>query len=78
MQWEFIVALVVAVPIILFPVAFLWYLNIGGIYAAVKQVREKRAARREGIRAVAEEHPTVIEAPAQERYEEKETVGTGY
>jgi len=72
MQWEFIVALVVAVPIILFPVAFLWYLNIGGIYAAIRQAQEKRAARREGIRAVAEEHPTVIKAevhqhPAKEK-----------
>ncbi|GAI34632.1 unnamed protein product, partial [marine sediment metagenome] len=48
---------------ILFPVAFLWYLNIGGIYAAIKQAQEKRAARREGIRAVAEEHPTVKAFP---------------
>ena len=57
MQWEFIVALVVAVPIILVPVAFLWYLNIGGIYAAVQVARKRKAAREEGIRGVAEEHP---------------------
>ena len=57
MQWEFIVALVVAIPIILVPVAFLWYLNIGGIYAAVQVARKRRAARKEEIRAVAEEHP---------------------
>jgi hypothetical protein len=55
MQWEFIVALVVAVPIILFPVAFLWYLNAGGIYAAVKQAWEKRAAAKEKDRAVADQ-----------------------
>ncbi len=54
MQWEFLVALAVAIPIILFPAAFVWYLNIGGIYAAIKKAREKRAAREEGIRAVAE------------------------
>ena len=47
MQWEFIVALVLAIPIILFPVAFVWYLNIGGIYAAIKEARKKRAAREE-------------------------------
>jgi hypothetical protein len=45
MHWEFIVALVIAIPIILFPVAFIWYLNIGGIYAAVSKARKKRAAR---------------------------------
>lgn len=55
MEWGFIVALVVAVPIILFPVAFVWYLNIGGIYAAVKEARKRRAAREEKMRAVAKE-----------------------
>jgi hypothetical protein len=55
MEWGFIVALVLAVPIILFPVAFVWYLNIGGIYAAVKEARKRRAAREEKMRAVAKE-----------------------
>jgi hypothetical protein len=45
MEWQVIVALVVAIPIILFPAAFVWYLNVGGIYAAVKEARKKRAAR---------------------------------
>ena len=44
MEWQIIVALVVAIPIILFPVAFVWYLNIGGIYAAIKEARARRAA----------------------------------
>ena len=51
MQWEFIVALVIAIPIILFPAAFVWYLNIGGIYAAAKEGR-KRVARGEEERKV--------------------------
>ncbi len=42
MQWEFVVALILAVPVILFPVAFVWYINIGGI---VHAVREAKAAR---------------------------------
>jgi len=45
MQWEFIVALVIAIPVILFPVAFVWYLNAGGIYTAIKQARARRAAQ---------------------------------
>jgi hypothetical protein len=51
MQWEFIVALVIAIPIILFPVAFVWYLNIGGIYAAIKEARARRAVREKGVGA---------------------------
>ncbi len=42
MNATLIVALVVAIPIVLFPAAFVWYLNIGGI---VQTMREARAAR---------------------------------
>jgi len=45
MEWEFIVALIVAIPIILLPVAFIWYLNLGGVLSAVKGLWKKRAAR---------------------------------
>lgn len=51
MDWEFILALIVAVPIILLPVAFVWYLNIGGVLAAVREARRKRARRREETKA---------------------------
>jgi hypothetical protein len=44
MEWQVVVALVVAIPVILFPVAFVWYLNIGGIYAAIKEARARRVA----------------------------------
>jgi len=53
MQWEFVIALVIAIPIILFPAAFVWYLNIGGIYAAVKEALERRAAREKKARTAA-------------------------
>ena len=46
MEWQVILVLVLAVPVILFPVAFVWYLNIGGIYAAI---REKRKATRKAV-----------------------------
>jgi len=42
MELQYVIALLVAVPVILFPAAFVWYLNIGGI---VQAVREARAAR---------------------------------
>jgi len=45
MQWELVLALVIAIPIILFPAAYVWYLNIGGIVAAVKDAKERQAVR---------------------------------
>ncbi len=49
MQWEFLVALVIAIPIILFPVAFIWYINIGGIVAAIKDARTARVIREKKV-----------------------------
>ena len=39
MEWQVVIALIVAVPVILFPVALVWYLNLGGILALVKARR---------------------------------------
>ena len=50
MQWELIVALVIAIPIILFPAVYVWYLNIGGVYAAIKEARERRVAKEKGVK----------------------------
>jgi hypothetical protein len=36
MQWEFIIALLVAIPVILFPVALIWYMNMQGLYTGIK------------------------------------------
>jgi uncharacterized membrane protein len=44
MHWEFIAGLVIAIPVILFPVVFIWFLNVGGILAAIKEMRARRAA----------------------------------
>ena len=54
MQWELVVALVIAIPIILFPAAYVWYLNIGGIYAAIKEARAKRVAQENNTKAARE------------------------
>ena len=74
MQWEFIVALVLAIPIILFPAAFIWYLNIGGIYHAIQEARKRRAAREQRIRAEVEQHIAAV--AANEQHGEKELVET--
>ncbi|MFH0914390.1 MAG: hypothetical protein V1849_03770 [Chloroflexota bacterium] len=53
MQWEFVIALAVAIPVILFPAALVWYINVGGLYAAIKRSREKRAIARHLVKKVA-------------------------
>ena len=53
MEWQIIVALVIAIPIILFPVVFVWYLNIGGIFAAIKEARARRAAQKKEANGLA-------------------------
>jgi hypothetical protein len=45
MEWQFIVALVVIIPVILLPAAFVWYLNAGGVFKAIKEARAKKLAR---------------------------------
>ena len=42
MEWQIIVVLAVVAPLILFPAAFIWYVNIGGLY---KELRMRHAAR---------------------------------
>ncbi len=54
MEWQFIVALVIAIPVILFPAAFVWYLNIGGITAAIKKYRERQVLARKGVKETVE------------------------
>ena len=48
MEWQLVVALILAVPVILFPAAFVWYLNLCGLYAAVKEARAKKVAQEKG------------------------------
>lgn len=47
MEWQFVVALVVAIPVILFPAAFIWYINIGGMLKARKEARERKMVKQE-------------------------------
>ena len=29
MEWQFVIALILAIPFMLFPIAFIWYINSG-------------------------------------------------
>ena len=46
MEWQVIVALAIAIPIILLPAAFVWYLNIGGVVQTVREARARKVAEK--------------------------------
>ena len=50
MTWQVILAIVLVVPIILLPVLFVWYLNAGGIVAAIKEAKAKRVAQKKSAK----------------------------
>ena len=53
MQWGFVLALVIAIPLILLPAVFVWYINAGGIYTVFKDIRERRYTRKKGVKEMA-------------------------
>lgn len=42
MQIELLIALVLAIPVVIFPAAFVWYMNIGGVVHAIREARTAR------------------------------------
>ena len=40
----FVIAMIIAVPVILFPVALIWYINVGGLFLTFKEARAKLLA----------------------------------
>ena len=50
MPWEIILALVIAVPIIMIPVALVWYLNFRGTYEVIRNARRLQERRAELLR----------------------------
>ena len=48
MEWYFILAIVLGIPIILFPIALVWYLNVSGLYQVLRDVRQRQRRRAKG------------------------------
>ena len=42
MTWQFIVVLALAVPVILFPIALIWFLDVDGILRLVRKARKRK------------------------------------
>jgi hypothetical protein len=50
MEWYVIVILVLLVPIVLLPVAFVWYLNASGLYRVIRDARQREKRRAKALR----------------------------
>jgi hypothetical protein len=46
MSWEFLVAVVVAIPLIMFPAVFVWYVNGSGLYHALRHRMSVHGSKR--------------------------------
>ena len=69
MGWQAILGIVLAVPVILIPVALLWYINVSGVYQVFRATRAREMKRAEAVKQAMHE--------AAETAGEKTLVGTG-
>jgi len=66
MEREFIITLILAVPVILLPAVLLWYLYTSSISPVTRTARRRRAVREEEIRAAAIEQRFVERSVGQQ------------
>jgi hypothetical protein len=50
MEWWVILVLVLGIPLVLLPVALVWYLNISGIYQVIRATRARQKKRAEALK----------------------------
>jgi len=54
MDWQIILAVVVAIPVILVPAALVWYLNVSGTFTVIRETRRRRISREKRMKAAVE------------------------
>ncbi len=47
----YVIAIVVAIPLILIPAALVWYMNVSGILTVMRETRKRRIAREKRVKA---------------------------
>ena len=45
MTWQLVVAIVVVIPLILFPAALVWYMNVSGLMQVMREARQREKRR---------------------------------
>lgn len=54
MGWQVILALVIGIPIILLPVALIWYMNVSGLYHVMRDARQRQKRRAQAVKGAEE------------------------
>ncbi len=54
MEWYFIVAIIVGIAIIAFPIAFIWYMNVSGLLQVMRDARQRQKRREMALRGAEE------------------------
>ena len=54
MPWYFILAIVVGVVIISFPIVFIWYMNVSGLYQVMREARQRKKRHELALKGVEE------------------------
>ena len=54
MEWYFIVAIIVGIAIITFPIAFIWYMNVSGLLQVMRDARQRQKRREMALKGAAE------------------------
>lgn len=54
MAWQIALGVILGIPLVLLPIAFVWYLNVSGLYQVIRDARrrQKKAAHTEKVAAV--------------------------
>ena len=50
--WQIILGVVLGIPMVLLPIAFVWYLNVSGLYQVIRESRSRRQKRATRIEKV--------------------------
>ena len=54
MEWQIILAVVIAIPLIALPAAFIWYMNVSGLFQVMRDARERQKRRTRALKAAGE------------------------
>ena len=54
MPWYFIVAIIVGIMIIAFPIAFIWYMNVSGLLQVMRDSRQRQKRREMALKGATE------------------------
>jgi len=54
MEWYFILAIIVGIGIIAFPIAFIWYMNVSGLLQVMRDARQRQKRRAMALKGAEE------------------------